>query len=344
MGEALTTSRQFARGMTRVVHAMERDARRAQKQSLARHKELAKLAALDASAKAAQEYEQLVQQLTGAHRVSFQRYDWLNLSTEEPPADATRSDVGEKAAAATLARYRPSWLANTFGFAKRHRMKLADAIQRARVLDDAAYADALALVAKRRREIDFAKLVVSQDATALASALNDHVDFSSVPIEGLTAKFTNGRVIAVLDAYEQDDMPSQSISLLQSGKASFKPLSPTRILELHRDTVCSTVIRTAVEFLKSLPIAVVEVVAYVDLLDPGSGEINAQPIFYCRVAAQAIAAVKLSHAEPTALAERIGAHFDWNKRTGFRPIDLNEYELSSSDLLEEPRERQRPLV
>lgn len=117
------------------------------------------------------------------------------------------------------------------------------------------------------------------------------------------------------------------MNLLQSGKASVKPLAQGKVFELHRDNICSSALRVAVEFLKAMPIEAVEVVVHCDLLDRASGHILPQPVLYARITAQALATVNLPLAEPAALAERLGAHFDWSKREGFRPINLGAFDI-----------------
>src|SRR3546814_18749986 len=64
-------------------------------------------------------------------------------------------------------------------------------------------------------------------------------------------------------------------------------------------------------FLACLPIEEVEVVMLTDLLDRGTGHIDAQPVLHLRVALQALGALNLHRAEPAALVDRLGGHMDW---------------------------------
>jgi hypothetical protein len=115
------------------------------------------------------------------------------------------------------------------------------------------------------------------------------------------------------------------VTLLQSGKASVKPLSQGRVLELHRDTICSAAVRAAAECLAALPVETIEVVMRTDLLDRGSGHIGAVPVLWLRATAQALAAVNPPQAD--ALVERLGGHWDWSRKEGFRPIRLGEVDV-----------------
>src|SRR3546814_20964118 len=78
-------------------------------------------------------------------------------------------------------------------------------------------------------------------------------------------------------------------------------------------------------FLACLPIEEVEVVMLTDLLDRGTGHIDAQPVLHLRVALQALGALNLHRAEPAALVDRLGGHMDWVRGDGFREIKEAEF-------------------
>jgi hypothetical protein len=125
-------------------------------------------------------------------------------------------------------------------------------------------------------------------------------------------------------------MPEQSVTLLQSGKASIKPLAKGKVLELHRDNICSSALRVAMECLQTLPLDAMEVVMHTDLLNPSTGHIQSEPVLYVRVAAQAIEPLNLTRTDAVALVERLGGHFDWSKRDGFRTLNLGPFNIDPS--------------
>lgn len=323
----MVTVRQFSRGVGRTLRAMERDARRAERQRLLHEKAMAKQAMLDASADAASAYQQLIEILTGSHRVPFKRRDWSAAANKPWPADAERRDTQERAAKTAAESYTPSWFARTFGFEKRQRAQLEKAIIDARSADDSAYRAEQDRIAAQRREIEFAQSVIALKADAVTAVINDHAGLDETGLEGVSILAIGGRVIAVVDGMEFDDMPTQSISLLQSGKASVKPLPRSKALELHRDNLCSSAVTVAAAFLRVLPVDAVEVVVETDLLDPATGHIEPQPVIYLRATAQALENVNLLNAEPAPLAERLGAHMTWSRKDGFRPINIGAFDL-----------------
>lgn len=136
--------------------------------------------------------------------------------------------------------YRPGWFARTFGFEKRRRLKLAKGVVAARDADEADFLDRKVADQAHTEEIAFAQKVVARQPEALAKALEVNGELENLPFsaEEVEVRFTHdGRLIAIVDRLDFDDMPDQSVTLLQSGKASFKPLARTRILELHRDAL-----------------------------------------------------------------------------------------------------------
>jgi len=311
---------------------MEREARRAERQRLIYEKAVSKQAMLEAAAEAAGDYERLINLLTSAHRVRFFRQDHTTAAAVIPPIDPPFDNPEERSARLTFEAYEPSWFARTFGQSKRQRKRLEENIEAAKEKDQEEHKKRLAGAAQRRAEVELAKALVAMQPYAVVETVETHSKISDVPIEAVSLVVENGRVLAVIDAFELEDMPAQSVGLLQSGKASVKALAANKRHDLHRDNICSVSIRVAVELLKVLPVEEVEVIAQTDLLDRGSGHIVEESILYARITAQALASVKLEMAEPTALAERLGAAFEWNRKTGFQAIDPSEHGVSPERL------------
>ena len=323
----VVTVRQFSRGLGRSVRAMERSAARAQRQRLMDEKAEARQAMLDASADAAAAHDDLMAFLVEGHRTRFKRRDWRTLAGTPPPEDPVHSDERERRAAQVLAAYRPTWLAKTFRREARALQRLQAEVDRARTADAEAHLSASEDAAQQRDQIAFAQAVIRGEAEAIIAAVRELADLDQIAVDDVRIHVAKGRVVAFVDALELEDMPSQQVTLLQSGKASVKPISSGKRLELHRDSICSAAVRVAVEFLDVLPVDAVEVVMAPDMLDPATGHIVAQPVLYLRATAQALATVNLSRAEPTPLAQGLGAHFDWTRREGLRPIDLAPFDL-----------------
>ena len=141
-----------------------------------------------------------------------------------------------------------------------------------------------------------------------------------IALTGLSLEFGGEHLVALAHCVDVDALPDQSVTLLQSGKASVKPLSKARIHELHRDTACALAVRMAVEILQALPIEAIGVIVSCNLLDRGSGMLERRPVVTLRTTAQAIAAVNLDRADPSFLVEHLGGRFAWTKRDGLAAL------------------------
>lgn len=309
--------------MGRTMRAMDRAAKQAERQRVARQQVLHRQAHLDASARAAAEYEEIVEALTGAHRTPLSRVDWLTTATApDVPMPERRSDC-EYAAAVRLAEYAPGWFARTLGREQKERARLANEVAASRARDDAAHVAAISAAEARNAEIAAARRVVDRNLDAMVVALDEHSALGSLPfsVEGVDTLLLDGRTIAIVDGLDLEDMPEETVTLLKSGKVSVKDLAVGKRIEMHRDAISSAAIRVAMEFLATLPIDEVEVLMLTDILDHGTGHIVSLPVLHLRATSQALGSLNLSRTQAIAVVERLGAHMDWSKRDGFRAIN-----------------------
>jgi hypothetical protein len=323
----MVTSRQVTRGVFRTMRAMDRAAKQSERRRVAHNNALQRQAHLDTSANAAVAYETMIEALTGAHRITFSRKDWLTTATRDPVPEPKRHDVAERAAEAAVADFKPGWATRILRREIKVRQSLVDAVPRARQLDDNLYATSIAAAATENESILAAQQVIERRPDALVQALELHSELGNLPfsVEAVDTTFLDKRVIAIVDGLDLEDMPEESITLLKSGKASVKSLGVGKRHELHRDTICSAAVRVALEFLATLPIDEVEVLMLTDILDRGSGHIAPEPVLHLRLTVQAALALNLSHTEAFALVNRLGGHFEWNKRDGFRAINASAF-------------------
>ncbi len=319
----MVTTRQVTRGVFRTMRAMDRAAKQSERQRVARQQALHRQSQLDASARAAAEHEEIVAALTGAHRSTFRRRDWLMTATAPAVEDPARSDGEERTAAAALEDYRPGWLTKVLGREEKVRDALSIEVQAARGRDDLAHGLRVAEAAGRNAEIEAARRLVAREPDAIVTALERHSGLGDLPfsVEGVDTMFLDGRVIAIVDGLDLDDMPEETVTLLKSGKASFKALPAGKRSEMHRDAICAAAVRVAMEFLSTLPLDEVEVLMLTDILDRGSGHIEALPVLYLRASAQALQSLNLTRTEATPLVERLGGHMEWSRKDGFRAIN-----------------------
>lgn len=306
----MTTMRQFQRGVTRTVRFMEREAQRREK-----------LNRLREASYAAESYATLMRALTEAHHVVMRRRDWSS-ARAQAELDPQPDTLHERFAIASRDGYQPSPLARWLGLADKRRAKLEQAIINARTQDARDHECAVAGV--RARNLERAKMaaVIALEPMAVMEVIEElsTADRFPLALKGLSLQFGGECLAAHADGIDIDDLPTQSITLLQSGKASVKALSKARIFELHRDTSCSLAARMAVELLGEFPIETIEIVVHSKILDRGTGNMLRQPTVVLRTTAQALASVNLARAEASFLIEHLGGRFSFNKREGLSRI------------------------
>lgn len=319
----MVTSGQVTRGIMRSMRAMDRAAKQAERHRVAQQKAMHHNAVLNASAMAAAEYEETISALTGAHRIPFERRDWLTLATEPIRPEPQRDDDHEQTAQRRLENYEPTFFSRVFRRVEADREQLNQKVAAGRSKDDVAHAERLSATHEHNAEIELAQKVVERSPNALIKALDRYSALGALPfsVEGIDTIFIGERVVAVVDGLDFEDMPEESISLLKSGKASIKALPSTKRHEMHRDALCSAAARVALEFLSSLPIAEVEVLMLTDVLDRSSGHIESAPVLHVRMTEQTAQTLNFERADPVALIERIGGHMEWNKKDGFRQLN-----------------------
>lgn len=319
----MVTSRQVARGVVRTMRAMDRSAKQAERRRVAFQKAVQREAMLDASAQAAREFDEIIEALTGAHRKPPSLVNWTSTASKSEAPVPERTSATEDAARRKAADYQPGWVTRVLKREARARQALEDAVAAARAADDQAHVARKREVEDHNASIRFARRVMALEPDAMVEALEQHSSLDDLPfsVEGLDTLFMDGRVVAVVEGLDLEDIPDQSVSLLKSGKASVKAIPIGRRHELHREAICSAAVRVALEYLAILPLEEIEVVMLADLLDRASGHILAQPVLYLRTTKQALKTVNLERAEAGALVERLGGHFEWTKRDGFRAIN-----------------------
>jgi hypothetical protein len=76
----MVTTRQVFRGAARTMRAIDREAKRSQARRIAYERSAQKIALLEEAADAADEYQHMIDQLVGAHRIAFRPIDWAALA------------------------------------------------------------------------------------------------------------------------------------------------------------------------------------------------------------------------------------------------------------------------
>lgn len=255
--------------------------------------------------------------LTGAHRGAYQRLDWRSLVERQPLPLPVRTHEREKAARRALATYQPRWQDRLLGDEAQRRRQLAGKVLEAASADEAEYRKALRVVEAENSQIILAHKLLQLDAHAIRDAivrssklaeLNEVMNGVGVALPG------NGRVVAVVDGLQLDDMPLEQAT--HGGRRAPMPAEARR--RLHLANVCATALRAGAEFISVLPLGAIEIVVE---CDQGAAQRGPrEPVLQLLMTSAHLAQLDWKCGDPVRLAASIGARLDWSLEKGFAPI------------------------
>jgi hypothetical protein len=125
------------------VRRYEREARRRQRELEKQRKQLEKMQELQRATYEVQVYENHIDLLLSVHKECSDTWDWEAIQSSEPPIKPTKSQVHEELAKARLDAFKPGISDKLRGRVKSKREKLVEDVERARLLDEQEYREAL---------------------------------------------------------------------------------------------------------------------------------------------------------------------------------------------------------
>ena len=169
----MVTTRQAFRGAGRAMRAIDREAKRSQARRIAYERSAQKIALLEEAADAANEYQEMIDQLVGAHRVPFSAIDWAAIAERPTLPTPDRTSTHKDAARRAVADYRPNWFERAFGLAGGKVRKLEAATESAAIHDEALHRAACGKVKTVNDELDLARKLVAFDRDAVVKVVNE---------------------------------------------------------------------------------------------------------------------------------------------------------------------------
>jgi hypothetical protein len=256
-----------------------------------------------------------LERFVACHRCGYRKVDWRGLA--EPVPMPARAHEREQAARRALAKWKPSWSDRLFGNdALRHR-QLTEKMREAARQDEALFQKACRAAAAQNAEIIAARKLFELDPQAIRDAvaaktrlaeLREPMNRFGVALPG------NGRVIAVVEAIQEGDVPH--VRLTAGGVR--EAVAPAERRRIHLAALCSAGLRVGAELVALLPVDAVEVVVATEPAEAPRAE--PLPVLQMLVTAAALTEQPWDRAEAVALASALRARLDWSIETGFSPI------------------------
>lgn len=178
---------------------------------------------------------------------------------------------------------------------------------------------------KERKSI--AERVLVGDLTAYKEVFEEIAPFSEISDLGSSVqfRFENPNVIEItLTIRGQDAIPTETKTLLQSGKLSTKKMPEGQFYELYQDYICGCVLRVANETFALLPFQTVIVTAVGDVLNTESGHLEVKPLLSVVVPRSTLERLNLDALDPSDSMRNFVCRMEFKKTKGFMVVDKIE--------------------
>lgn len=319
------------RSMEAAARRAERDARRRHNELLREQKQLQKMMERERARFEVEMYENRVDLLRSIHKECGPVWDWGALYSSPAPMQPTRSHAREPGAEAILQNFQPSFWDKVFLRVESKRQALSEAVKQAEDADANEYLAALDAYQKEhvdwqeKREI--AGRILAGDIQAFKEVVEEIGPFSEISDLGSSVgfRFENTSVIEVtLTVNGHDVIPSETRSLLQSGKLSTKKMPQGQFYELYQDYICGCVLRVAREIFALLPFETAIVTAVGDVVNIQTGHLEEKPLLSVAIPRATLRKLDLNSIDPSESMKNFVHRMEFKKNKGFLVVDRIE--------------------
>lgn len=191
--------------------------------------------------------------------------------------------------------------------------------------DQAAFNQACTAVAIHNTEVMTARKLIEGDAVATREVITLNTRLAELR-EGMNslglAVPEEDRLVAVVDAIEEDDVPYERIRGSDSHTARREPIPLGERRQLHLAALCAAALRVGAELVGVLVEEAIEVVVVVEMLSDDRTQSHPRPVLQLLMTTEALNKLDWKAADAITLATSLGARMDWSIERGFAPISI----------------------
>jgi hypothetical protein len=275
-------------------------------------------------------HDALLESLTRAHCIKYERKDWNEIARRGMVEAAPKSTAREQAARKALARYEPGMIDSLFGLGKDRRRELAGKVMAAAKADQAAHDKARRAADAHNADVAAAAGVLALDLMALEATLRANFDREAVgpAVEGFAiAQPAPGRFIVFIDGLEQDAMPDETCQLGPAGEAVYMDLPEANRQEIHLSNICAISLRIGMEVLGTVGVDAVEVLTRCHLPNRVGDGTAQHPVLFVKLPHAALERMDLRKLEPVSTVTALGGRLDWDTTRGFAAVNVDDLKL-----------------
>ncbi|WP_373033983.1 hypothetical protein [Sulfurovum sp.] len=316
------------RSINAAAKAAERDAKRRQRQLEQQQKQYHKMQELEQASYEVDAYQNHIDIIQSMHKDCSSPIDWKQIAISPEPKKPEKSNIHEEKAKTTESNYHPGLIDRIFKREAVKRQKLADDVKVAIRNDESAYIVDIKQWKEKcadwSNNTELAQKVLNNDAKTKLAVIEDINPFSEISTLGSSLSFNvnnNSIVDVTIKVHGADIIPSESKSLLKSGRVSVKKMPKGQFNELYQDYVCSCVLRVANELFSILPDEMVFVTAVDKLLNSKTGHIEESPILSVAVARDTLQSLNMDYIDPSDSMSNFVHHMSFMKTKGFEAVE-----------------------
>ncbi len=312
----------------------ERESRRIQRELEQQKKHIEKMQEYERALYEVKVFENQLEVLLSIHKECGDTWDWKLIQASDPPSKPSKTNYLELEAQSELTTYKPNFFEKLLGKADSKREQLKLAIEEAKQADEKKYREAIQNYDEELQEWktlkEIAVGILSDQGEAYTKAIEFINPFSEINQLGssMEFKFENDLIQANLHVNNEDVIPSDTKTILKSGKLSVKNMPNTKFLGLYQDYVCGAVLRVAREIFVLLPIDMIIVTAMGSLLNTKTGYIEEVPILSVALPRDTIESLNFDMLDPSDSMSNFVHNMKFNTRSGFKKVER----ISPNDL------------
>ncbi|RUO27080.1 hypothetical protein CWE09_02225 [Aliidiomarina minuta] len=316
------------RSIRATIREAERDAKRRQRELERDHKEYQKMQLLEQAAYEVEVYENKIERIQSLHKDCSETVDWHSIANSSPPVEPIKTATRATKASFKANNYTPGFFDKIFKKGERKQKTLNKAVLKAQSEDQQEYEDKLrewkSETADWKESADLAKLLFAGDQESKINVIKELNPFSETSRMGSDISFkvhANSIVEAEIHVHGEDIVPSETKSLLKSGKLSVKNMPKGMFYGIYQDYVCSCTLRVANELFSILPENMVIVTAVDELLNTESGHKEKLPILSVAIARKTLLSLKIRYIDPSDSMSNFIHNMSFKKTKGFESVE-----------------------
>lgn len=267
------------------------------------------------------ENENNIESLTTLHLYCSNTINWRKIYNTSPPPKPKLIYTQTKTAIQKYKNYKPFFLSELLGFAKRKKNKLKANIINAKQVDINNYKSNLKKYKKWLYKHKLSKNILNGNLKAYQIIIKKTNSFDDLYIErdSINFKFINAHCVVIdIKLCNEDIVPKENLKILKSGKLSIKKMPKAKFYKIYKDYVCSFTLRIAREIFALLPIKMIIVNAFNELLDIQTDYKKNQTILSVAIPRSIVQELNIKMINPSDSIEILEHNMNFRKTKGFK--------------------------